>query len=309
MTTCAPIMARFREPTADTPTRLAVLADLHLNVTDHGSWRVSHRTVARFERTVESLNNQEFDAVVFIGDLVDSGTRAEFEAFDRILAGLDHPFVAIPGNHDLIDWHDEGKPGLASFEDRYTPEPLPYHARIGGIDLLAMNSNQSTHQETAASYTGRIEPSSLAWLEAQLDAVAHPLVVVHHNLPGIRELYAETADALETSVGSPGFETAADTLATLQRGHAPLVLNGHLHFPAVVTRDGVREFTLPPLGPYPCGYTTFDIDTDGTIARFHGVATYDGRMEAFDLGYEKDRVRIAAAQLAGLPLVDEWSQT
>lgn len=308
MTARAPTLARFRTPTAAAPTRLAVLADLHLNVTDHGSWRVSHRTVPRLERTVDRLNREDLDAVVFIGDLVDSGTRAEYEAFDRVIEGLDHPFYAIPGNHDLIDWHDEGKPGLADFETRYTPEPLPYHVRIGGIDLIALNSNRSTHAHTADSYTGRIGPESLEWLDERLERVDHPLVVVHHNLPGIRELYAETADALDTSVGSPGFETAAATLETLQRGNAPLVLTGHLHFPAVVIREGVREFTLPPLGPYPSGYTTFDIDEDGTIARFHGIADYDGRVEAFDLGGEKDRVRIAAAQLSGLPLVDEWDQ-
>ena len=304
-----PMMARFLRPQSKTPTRLAVLADLHLNLTDYGTWRVSHRTRSRFAATIEQLNRQTLDAVVFIGDLVDTGTRAQFDAFDRLLTALEHPFFAIPGNHDLIDRNGEGKPDLAWFEAQYAPDRFPFHERVGGVDLLGLNSNRSTHDVTADSYTGRLEASSLSWLDTKLAAVDTPLVLVHHNLTGIRELYADTVASVGGSVGSPGFETAAALLETLIAGGAPLVLTGHLHFPAVVTIDGVSEFTLPPLGPYPCGYTILEIDETGTTARFYPVADYDDRVEALSLGYEKDRVRIAAAQLAGLPLVDEFQAT
>jgi Icc protein len=69
-----PTLAQFAEPVAGENTRLAVLADLHLSVDEEGTWRVSHRTVDRLEAAVESLNERDdLDAVLFVGDLVQSG--------------------------------------------------------------------------------------------------------------------------------------------------------------------------------------------------------------------------------------------
>jgi len=301
-----PILARFAEPTADRETRLAVLADLHLSVDETGSWRVSHRTADRLEAAVASLNaHDDLDAVLFAGDLVQAGRRREYEAFDRALAGLDHPFFAVPGNHDLID-RDWGESlGLAEFERRYTPGELPYHERIGGIDLLALNSNRSTRDSIAESFEGRLEPETFAWLDDKLETVENPLVVVHHALGGTRSLLMDTLDRLPTSGGSPDFENADELAATLAEGGASLVLTGHLHFPAVVTEAGLREFTLPSLGPYPSAYTVLEIDESGTTARMHSVADYDDRVESFVHGIEHVRVQLSAAQLAGLPLVEE----
>jgi len=94
-------------------------------------------------------------------------------------------------------------------------------------------------------------------------------------------------------------------LDVLDRTDAPLVLTGHLHVPTVAQAAAVREFTLPPLGPFPCGYTVLHVDERGTTATYHGVADFDGRIEALGLGLEQDRAVLAAAQLSDVPLVDE----
>lgn len=299
------VLATFATPTAAEPTRLAVPSDLHLNLEQHGTWRVSHRTSSRLRAAVESWNDKELDAVVFVGDLVNDGTVAQYDAFDEILADLEHPFYAIPGNHDLIQREGTESLDLAEFERRYAPGPHPYHERIGGIDLLGVNSNQSTRGSITDTYRGRLEDDTLDWLERKLDTVEHPLVAVHHNLPGIRSLHDEAIEQLEVTGGSPRFENADEAEDAIAAGGSPLVITGHLHFPAVVTRQGVTEFTLPSLGPYPCGYTILDIDEHGTVATFHPVADFDGRVEAFVLGAEQTRVQLAAAQFAGLPLRDD----
>jgi hypothetical protein len=91
----------------------------------------------------------------------------------------------------------------------------------------------------------------------------------------------------------------------LARFDAPLVLTGHLHFPAVVTVGRTREFTLPSLGPYPNAYTVLDVSEAGTTARMHPVSGYDDRIESFVDGRDHSRVQLAAAQLSGLPIHDE----
>ncbi|MCU4743485.1 metallophosphoesterase family protein [Natronoglomus mannanivorans] len=312
----APVLARFAQPTAERPTRIALLSDLHLSVEETGTWRVSHRTEERLEATVESVNRTpDLDAVCFVGDLVQRGTQAEYEAFDRVLADLEVPFYAVPGNHDLLADGSRETLSLAEFEGRYTPGELPYHQRIGGVDLLALNSNRSTRDSLAETYTGRLEPETLEWLAERLETVSNPLVAVHHNLPATRRLLWDSIEQLPVSGGSPDFETADELVGVLGArcggtGTAggtdgPLVLTGHLHFPAVTSTRGIREFTLPSLGPYPNAYTVLEIDEGGTTATMHSVSDREERLESVTHGLEHSRVLLAATQLAGLPLVDE----
>lgn len=301
-----PVLSRFDAPVAETTTRLAVLTDLHLSPVEHGTWRVSHRTVGRLNATVRSLNRRDgLDGVLFVGDLVHDGARPEYETFERAIDPLDHPFFAVPGNHDLISRGGDDPFTLREFEQRFTPGELPYHERIGGIDLLALNSNRSTRDSVADSYEGRLDSESLAWLAMKLSTVDHPLVIVHHALRGTRSILAESMKQLTVSGGSPGFENGDALLTVLADAAAPLVLTGHLHFPAVATIRSVREFTLPALGPYPNAYTVLEIDETGTTATLHSVSNYDERIESLVHGIENRRVQLTAAQLAGLPLVDE----
>ncbi|WP_255171432.1 metallophosphoesterase family protein [Natrononativus amylolyticus] len=307
MTETGPVLGRLEEPTTEQPTRLALLSDLHLAVEMEGSWRVSHRTESRLEAAVDSLNRRELDGVVFVGDLVQSGTRAQYQAFDRLVDGLDHPFFAVPGNHDLVEFGSGEKLALSAFERRYTPGRLPYHERIGGVDLLALNSNASTRDSVAETYTGRLSPDSLAWLEGKLETVDVPLVAVHHNLSGTRSLLFDWGERLPVEPGSPPFENDGELLDVLERTGSPLVVTGHVHFPAIVRTRGVREFTLPSLGPYPGAYTVLEVDERGTTATLQPILDREERLEALVSGLEHSRVLIAAAQLAGLPLVDEFA--
>ncbi len=299
------VLGYFATPTAETRTRIAVVSDLHLSTSGVGTPRVFHRTGERLRRVVTSLNRNELDAVVFNGDLVQNGTRAEHDAFDRIVADLDPPLFAVPGNHDLIDGDGAGTPlTLPEFQRRYAPASFPYRVQIGGVDLIGLNSNASTRETLTDSYTGRLSRSTLEWLDETLDAADSPLVAVHHTLETVRRRYRNERKQLPVENGGcPAFETAdelADVLAT--NGDA-LVVTGHLHVPTVVRSGGITEFTLPPLGPYPCGYTVLDVGRRGTVASFHSAATHARQAEALGLGRENDRVLLAAARMSNLPLV------
>lgn len=305
MNSAGTVLGRLAEPTADERTRVAFLSDLHLSNELSGTWRVSHRTEERLATAVESLNRTAVDAVVFNGDLVQSGTRAEYAVFDRLIEELDAPFYAIPGNHDLVSFGSGEKLTLPAFEDRYTPSALPYHERIGGIDLIALNSNQSTRESVADTYAGLLTSETLEWLDEKLTTVDNPLVAVHHNLPGTRALLEDASEWVSMDVGSPPFENATALGEVLERNEAPLVVTGHVHFPAFVRTRGVCEFTLPALGPYPGAYTVLDLDEYGTTIYLQSTLDRAERLEALTSGLDNSRVLLAAAQLAGLPLIDD----
>jgi 3',5'-cyclic AMP phosphodiesterase CpdA len=164
MSDADPVLARFARPATERRTRLAVLSDLHLSLDEEGTWRVSHRTEQRLAAVVESLNDRDLDAVLFDGDLVQSGSRAEFAAFDRLADAIDAPFFAVPGNHDLIAWGEDADDRftLPAFEDRYAPDgELPFHVRVGGVDLVGLNSNSSTRDSVTDTYEGSLSPETL----------------------------------------------------------------------------------------------------------------------------------------------------
>lgn len=298
-------LGQFDRPTAESPTRIALLADLHLSTEASGTWRVSHRTEARLERTIESVNAADVDATLFVGDLVQTGARGEYEALDRLLAGLETPFLAVPGNHDLYAAGSEPKLSLEEFERRYTPDSLPFHERIGGVDLIGLSSNASTRASLADTYNGRLSDATLEWLEERLETVEEPLIAVHHDLPGSRSFLFEAAEAFPVDAASPVFENADALVSVLRDAPGdPLVCTGHVHFPSVVPTRGVREFTLPALGPYPASYTVLEIGPSGTTAWLVPIADHGLRLEALSAGLGNARVLLAAAQLAGLPLTD-----
>jgi DNA repair exonuclease SbcCD nuclease subunit len=303
-----PVIARFSELTADRPTRIAILSDLHLSEDEFGTARVLHRTRDRLNAVVESLNGQRLDGVLFNGDLVQNGTVAEFDAFDRAVKTLECPLYAIPGNHDLIERKETSgtQLTLSEFEHRYTPSSLPYRERVGGIDLIGLSSNASERGELTTSYRGRVSERSLDWLETTLGDVDSPLVAVHHTLDLVRNRYLTEQKRLPLENGGcPEFENAGAVADVLADAGEQIIFSGHLHVPTLVQTDTLSEFTLPPLGPYPCGYTILDIDADGTTATFHAVTNHELQAEALGYGLESDRVLLAATHMSKLLLGDK----
>ena len=304
------VLGSFARPTAETHTRVAFVSDLHLSTRGYGTSRVLHRTEERLKQAVASLNEDHLDAVVFNGDLVQNGTKAEYDAFDRIVADLEPPLFAVPGNHDLIDRVDGATPQLTlpEFERRYAPTPFPYRVRIGGVDLIGLSSNASTRAALTDSFSGRVSSSTLEWLAGATSEATCPIVSVHHALATVRERYRNEQQHLPLENGDcPAFENGEELISVLEEESEPLVVTGHLHVPTVVRSAGITEFTLPPLGPYPCGYTVLDVGSQGTVASFRSACTYARQAEALALGRENDRTVLAATRMSNLPLATDES--
>lgn len=307
------LLARFSDLTAAEPTRLGVVSDLHLCPEGEGSWKAFHATEGRLRAAVEGFDALDVDGVLFTGDLTRDGRPAEFERFDELVADLDAPFAAIPGNHDLpIEGREDG-PDLdpGTFARRYAPEgEFPFRWEVGGIEILGLSSHQATPEEPAPSFAGRVSEESLAWLESELESANHPVVTVHHDLPGARACYERARERLPGWSNPPAFENAEALVGVLAESPAEVgpVLTGHVHAPSVTEHRGVREFNLPALGSFPSAYLLFDVTPGGTTVRMFGPRNADRRVDALALGAENPRPMLAAAQLAGTPLADDFAE-
>jgi 3',5'-cyclic AMP phosphodiesterase CpdA len=263
-TTPGPLLADCRRPRSDRPVRLCVIADPHVTATGTGTWKMAHRSETLFGRAVAVANRLDPTLTLLAGDLTGDGRPASFDAVDTALAALDHPWVAVPGNHDVPKAFDDHEPPASSFEARYGE--LPTVLGAGPVSVLAVNTASAPDGSLRTTWGGRLGERDRTWLAETLPDVEIPILLCHHNVGALpdapsgkfRQFQLRDADAVRQ-------------LLTDQR--VGLAITGHHHVPAVLTHDTTTEVLSPAVCSYPHAMATVDIDTDGTRVRLVPLAS------------------------------------
>ena len=209
---------------------IAQITDTH--ILPEGKIAFGTDTDAALARCVAQLNalDPAPDLVLHTGDLIDRGTPEEYARFRDAIAGLKHPFCAIPGNHDARD------PMRAAFAGsgwmpqddgfvQYTIEDLP--CRLIALDSLIPRRGH-----------GELCDERLDWLEARLaDAPERPTLVAVHHPPfatGLQE------------IDRNGFG-GAERLAAILSGHRQVqrLVCGHVHRSMQTLFGGTIASTAP----------------------------------------------------------------
>ena len=212
------------------PLLIAQISDLHIKppgVLAYG--KVD--TAAALARCVDALNrfSPRPDLVVISGDLVDTPSVEEYEQLKRLLAPLQIPFAAIPGNHDdraLL---------RAAFPDQpyaLSGDALNLARAVGDVDILLIDSTVP-----GASH-GELDAATLAWLDATLAASdSRPALLFLHHPPFV------------TGIGHMDVQNLrnADALAALLARHkrARMVAAGHVHRATVTGFAGIVATICP----------------------------------------------------------------
>jgi len=298
-----PVLARFAEPTAPSTT-FAVVADPHVTPLAEGTWKLYHRTEQRLRTAVADCERLALDALVVAGDLTKDGDPAEFDRFDDIVGDLDAPVVAVPGNHDVPKvWDDHATPPVSEFVARYTPGRLPFVTRVGGVDLVGLNTATVPGGDLSSTHAGRVSRDQLAWLETVLPDLETPVVCLHHGTTRPRSVvpksdpdhHLRNASAVADRLSPPGAE---------------LVVSGHLHWPAVGRPAGVPEVVAPPVCSFPQAGLLVHIEPRGTTVSLLPLADRNGLREAHRaVRHRADRLSMPADDALSyfdrFPLVDE----
>jgi 3',5'-cyclic AMP phosphodiesterase CpdA len=314
------VMARLTEPTTDDRTRLAVVADPHVATRAEGTSKLFEHTREHFAAAVADAGTRDVDAVVSVGDLTKDGEPWNYEAVDEVLTALDVPFLAVPGNHDVPKAGDEHDTmSVRSFAKRYADvetgpdedgDGYPVRTRVGGVDLIGLNS-AGTATRLNDSHEGEVPAEDRDFLESALADADAPVVLTHHNLPAMYDRLRAHRDAVEPEMFIPPTTREGDAFVdSLTTGGAPLVLTGHLHMPATVATDGVREVMVPTTCSFPQAYCLVDVGPEGTTVRMVPVADEAGLRTGYaerstDSTTARGLTAVAAINLARFPLVDE----
>ena len=286
-----PVVADLDRPRAGDPVTLAVVADPHLAVVHTGTWKVLHRTEARLRRALDiargvSRGFDGTDAVVFAGDQTHDGRKTEAGRFDELAAGLDQPWTAVPGNHDVPKAFDDHEGvALSALRRRYagdaaaveSGDSYPLVLRVGGVRIVCLNTAAPPDVDLAETWGGAVGPEQLERLRTALaeDPEAPTVVVAHHNLEPLPE--HEPAYPWDRFPA----DDAGALSAVLSDNNVPLAVTGHHHVPAVRDHGDLTELMAPAACSFPQAMLTVRVGPDGTRVRFVPLAGPDGICEAY----------------------------
>ena len=213
------------------PILIAQISDLHIK--RPGELAYGHvDTAAALSRCVDELNrfSPRPDLIVISGDLVDTPAKEEYDHLRTLLAPLEIPFVAIPGNHDDRGWMRAALP------------EQPYVQPDGALNL-ATSCWRSRYrvarlQAFPALRMGCSMPTHCAGLMRSLGGTPkRPAVLFLHHPPfatGIMHMDVQN------------LRNAADLAAVLRRHkRTRLIAAGHVHRSVLTMFAGVAATICP----------------------------------------------------------------
>jgi 3',5'-cyclic AMP phosphodiesterase CpdA len=216
---------------------IAQLTDLHIKAERRKAYGIVD-TAGFLEAAIAQLlqHNPRPDAVVITGDLVDYGTREEYELLRQLLTPLQSgawtqtPLYLIAGNHDHPGVMRECFPEHTYL--RQVSQHLSYAVDLGILRLVALDSN------LLGESGGRVDAERLAWLDETLSqSSSKPTVVLMHHPP------FKTGIAHMDAIGLEGADALAQVL--LKHPQVERVLCGHLHRSIQARFGGTLASTCP----------------------------------------------------------------
>lgn len=209
---------------------IAQISDLHIKRPGELAYGQVD-TAAALKRCVIELNrlNPRPQLVVVSGDLADTPSAEEYEHLRLLLAPLEIPFVAVPGNHD-----DRAmmRAALPNGSYAHGSGPLDSMHRTGELDLVLLDSSVPKKPH------GLLEDATLKWLDATLGASkTRPALLFLHHPPFVTGIKHMDVQNLHN----------AAALAEILKRHprARLVAAGHVHRAVLTQFAGVPATICP----------------------------------------------------------------
>ncbi len=231
--------------------RFMACSDTHIGGTDDGKLERIRKAVD-FAYGIEDGNYSSLDAVLFAGDLTDSGTDEQFDAVRNLLGEIikdDTELLAL-----VAKGHDSTSQGKKSLEfvKSLTDKNSDFHVVINGFHFICI----STCDKEGKKY----EESQRIWLRKELNkAVADdpekPIFVAHH------EHVMNTVYGSKLGTEGWGEITFKDILSCYPQ---VIDISGHSHYPLNDPRS-IWQGSFTAIGTASMYYMEFTVGSERTI--------------------------------------------
>ena len=239
--------------------RIALLSDPHVSAGPRYA-----EYVANFEQAITQVNGAHVDAVLIAGDLTQSFTAEAAAKFKAVAARLDVTPRCVPGNHDIGNKPQPGKPATV-IEAR-----AALFARQVGPPFYAADLTPAIHLIAISSPlfgTGLpLEQQQWTFLTEALKGRRPGVTLVLSHYPPFVHNEDEPDDYWNVNVGP-----RSRLLRLLRDGGVAAVLCGHLHRPLDGGWHGIAFIGAPavsfglPLGKQPVGWRLVLVHADGSV--------------------------------------------
>lgn len=227
---------------------IAQISDFHVVPSDTESGKLM-RTEGFLRAAVAHIESIDprVDVVLATGDLVDTGSKAEYQLLAELLEPLSAPVYIIPGNHDD---RDVMRDVLRDAGHSYWPARgfAQFAVDLGELRLVALDT------VVPGQPGGLLCAERLAWLEATLGESDTPTIVMQHHPPFATGM---------AQMDGMGLQGAAEEEAIIGKfAHVERVLCGHLHR-AITRRFGG---TIASTAPSTAHAVELDLKEAGRLA-------------------------------------------
>lgn len=181
--------------------KLALLTDVH------NSWD-------NLKKSVAIINKEDYDAVVFLGDLTSLGEEDNLNMGKKIFNTLKIPYYFIPGNHDVWSARRFGLAADAYWQAVFPPETAPACRSVNNFNLVFINNSDEQNG---------LSRENLFSLDTCLESTQSALIFTHEPL------YHPVNERVMGQYSASVATQSAQLKDLLCQKKVKLVVAGHLH--------------------------------------------------------------------------------
>lgn len=247
--------------------RFAVVTDLHVGSTTANRWHnrfLTNHPERTAEVAVAAINRDAPDFVLVLGDLSDNTGEGELRLARAALDGLEAPWVACRGNHDITAEGDR-EPFNRIFGDR-SPIGLVGPGSLPLPDGLALAVLDAEWGQQDGRWWVDVPQEQIEAVQAGVAAAQPTMLVVTCHFPLVRQsdfIRSMAEDGRNAGTVTDGERVIA---ALAGPGYQTLFLSGHQHFHHIAESDAGHpswlHVTTASLAEYPAEYRIITLDGD-----------------------------------------------
>lgn len=231
--------------------RFIATSDTHITALgDKGCTRIAKMINSAYAIAEADSDYNKLDAVVFAGDITDSGTFTAFSAFaattDKAIKGDTERLAVVAKSHDSSSF---GSDALDTFTSLTGQEP-DFHRVINGFHYIGISRSPTDEHYTA---------EQVKWLDTELEkatkeAPEQPVFVFTHE------------HVLNTVFGSFAYDGwGMDTFLDVLNKYPQVIhISGHSHYPANDPRS-IWQGNFTAIGDGGLAYYEFTVDNETSV--------------------------------------------
>ena len=233
----------------------AVISDVHYN--DGSAKGEKADAVKILKGTVQRMNEEKPDFVVFLGDNIDRSKAPLLKGFLRTISPIKSPYYIVVGNHDSYKYSGLNREEFAKIVSSNNPNQRKYTSNYvfhPSSDIAAVIVDSVSPGMFGPH--GYFSQDTLSWLDKTLKKYKNKKVIIFQHVPAVEPVENERANILNE-------REYHDVLS--RHNNVLMIVSGHYHFAGIkYDEKGVYHFSVPALYLSPYYYGVMKIDYDKT---------------------------------------------